>query len=118
VGIWVIVCVQKPFDHILETFRPLRMFKVVFRDSSLNPKQLSLYCLPRAYARGVGVNPPFRLICIKNFITCEKEINCFRILFACYFVDLMQNCSCKYSDIVISVFYSPVLTLSLIFLQL
>ena len=36
-GIWVIVCVQKPPHHILQTFRPLRMFKIVFRDSSLYP---------------------------------------------------------------------------------
>jgi len=68
--------------HILQTFRPLRMFKIVFRDSSLYPKPLSLYCLPRAYARGVGVNPYFSLICYKNVITCEKEINGFRMLFA------------------------------------
>jgi len=31
--------------HFLQTFRPLRMFKIVFRDSSLYPKQLSLFCL-------------------------------------------------------------------------
>jgi len=35
-GIWVIVCVQKPPHHILQTFRPLRM-QIVFRDSSLHP---------------------------------------------------------------------------------
>jgi len=29
----------------LQNFRPLRMFKIVFRDSSLYPKQLSLFCL-------------------------------------------------------------------------
>jgi len=45
VGIWVIVWVQKPSHHILQTFRPLRMFKIVFRDSSRYPKQLSLFCL-------------------------------------------------------------------------
>jgi len=45
VGIWVVVCVQKPSHHILQTFRPLRMFKIVFRDSSLYPKQLHLFCL-------------------------------------------------------------------------
>ena len=91
-GIWVIVCVQKPSDHILQTFRPLRMFKIVFRDSSLYPKPLSLYCLPRAYARrlGLGLIPHFSLICCKNFITCEKEIDSFRMLFA-KFVDLMQK---------------------------
>jgi len=39
----------------------------------------------RAYARGgVGVkNPPFSLIFYEKFITCAKEIDCFRILFAC-----------------------------------
>jgi len=41
VGIWVIAWVQKPSHHILQTFRPLHMFKVVFRDSSLYPKPLS-----------------------------------------------------------------------------
>ena len=45
---------------------------------------------PRAYARGVGVTPPFSLIFYEKFITCAKEINCFRILFACWFVDVMQ----------------------------
>jgi len=45
VGIWVIVCIQVPSYHFLQTFRPLRMFKIVFRDSSLYPKQLSLVCL-------------------------------------------------------------------------
>jgi len=29
----------------LQTLRLLRMFKIVFRDSSLYPKQLSLVCL-------------------------------------------------------------------------
>jgi len=33
VGIWVIVCVQKPSHHFLRTFRPLRMFAIVFRGS-------------------------------------------------------------------------------------
>ena len=45
VGIRVIVCVQKPSHHFLQTFSPLRMFKIVFHDSSLYPKQLSLFCL-------------------------------------------------------------------------
>ena len=42
-GIFVIVCVQKPYHHFLQIFRPLRMFKIVLRDSSLYPKQLSLF---------------------------------------------------------------------------
>jgi len=34
--------------------------------------------------KGVGVNPPpLELDILQNFITCAKEINCFRILFAC-----------------------------------
>ena len=47
VGIRVIVCVKEPSQHFLQTFRPPRMFKIVFRDSSLYPKQLSLFCLLR-----------------------------------------------------------------------
>ena len=43
VGIWVIVCVQKPSHHFLQTL--YRMFKIVFHDSTLYPKQLSLFCL-------------------------------------------------------------------------
>jgi len=33
VGIWVIICIQKPSHHFLQTFGPLRMFKIVFRDT-------------------------------------------------------------------------------------
>jgi len=33
--IWVINCIQEPSHHFLQTFRPLRMFKIVFRNSSL-----------------------------------------------------------------------------------
>ena len=83
VGIWVIVCVQKPSHNILQTFRPLSMFKIVFRDSSLCPKALSLLSAKGVRKWKFGLTPHFSLICYKNFITCEKEINCFRILFAC-----------------------------------
>jgi len=38
VRIRVIVCVQKPSHHFLQTFCPLRMFKIAFRDNSLYPK--------------------------------------------------------------------------------
>jgi len=31
----------------------------------------------------LGLTPPLSLIFYKNFITCGKGINCFRILFAC-----------------------------------
>ena len=40
-GIWIIVCIKKPSHHFLQTFRTLRMFKIVFRDSSLYPVELS-----------------------------------------------------------------------------
>jgi len=45
VGIWLIVCIQEPSHHFLQTFPPLRILKIVFRDSSVYPKQLSLFCL-------------------------------------------------------------------------
>ena len=42
--------------------------------------------------RGLGLNPPLlKLDISQNFITCVKGINCFRILFACSFVDLMYQ---------------------------
>jgi len=56
-GIFVIVCVQKPCHRFLQIFRPLRMFEIVLRDSSLYPKQLPLFCLLRlisASAKGIG----------------------------------------------------------------
>jgi len=43
VGIWVFVSIQVPSHHVLQTLRPLRMFEIVFRYSSLYPKQLFLY---------------------------------------------------------------------------
>jgi len=43
VGIWIIACIQKPTHHFLQTFRPLRIFEIVFSDCSLYPKQLSLF---------------------------------------------------------------------------
>jgi len=45
VGIRAIVCVWKPPQHFLQTLRPLRMFKIVFRDSSVYSKQLYSFCL-------------------------------------------------------------------------
>ena len=37
---------------------------------------------PRAYARGLGLKTPLSLQFYKIFITCPKEIKCFRIVFA------------------------------------
>ena len=39
--------------------------------------------LIKSVRKGVGVNPSLSLIFYKNFITFAKDINCFRILFAC-----------------------------------
>ena len=55
VGIRAIACVQKPSHHFLQTLH--RMFKIVFRDSTLCAKQLSLFCLLRlisASAKRIG----------------------------------------------------------------
>ena len=66
-GIFVIVCVQKPSHQFLQIFRPLRMFKIVLRDSSLYPKQLPLFCLLRL------INPSAkRLGYISNFCSMIK----------------------------------------------
>jgi len=45
VGIWITICIQKPSHHFLQTFHHLRMFKIVFRDSSLYSKQMCLSCV-------------------------------------------------------------------------
>jgi len=45
VGIRAIVCVQKQPHHFLQTLRPLHMFNIVFRNSLLYQKQLSLFGL-------------------------------------------------------------------------
>ena len=42
-GIWIIFCVLKQSHHFLQTFHPLRIFKIVLRDSSLYANQLSLF---------------------------------------------------------------------------
>ena len=52
-GIFVIVCVQKPSHQFLQIFRPLDMFKIVLRDSSLYLKQLPLFFLPRLISASV-----------------------------------------------------------------
>ena len=57
-GIRAIVYVQKPPHHFLQTLHPLRMFKIVFRDSS----QLSLFCLLRLISASAD-----RIGYIRNF---------------------------------------------------
>jgi len=79
VGIWVIVCVQKPFQHFLPTFRPLRVFKIVFRNSSFYLKQLPLFCLLRlisANADRIGYITNF---CIMTELLLELKNSSFDI---------------------------------------
>jgi len=69
-GSFIIVCIQKPSHHFLTIFRPLRMFKVVLRDSSLYQKQLTLFCLLwliSASAKRIG--------CISNFCSMTKLLH-------------------------------------------
>jgi len=39
--------------------------------------------LTKGVRKGGGLKSPLELDILQNFITCAKEINCFRILFAC-----------------------------------
>jgi len=47
-------------------------------------RKRNLLVQAKAYARGVGVKHPLSLIFYKVFITCAKEIKCFRILFVSF----------------------------------
>ena len=49
VGIRAIVCVKKPSHHFLPTLH--RMFKIVFRDSTLYPKQFVFILCAKADQR-------------------------------------------------------------------
>jgi len=69
-GIWVIVCVQKPSHHFLQTFRSLRMFEIVFRVSSLYPKQLPLFCLQRLISARAN-----RIGCVTNFCSMVELLH-------------------------------------------
>jgi len=70
VGIWVIVCIQKTSHHFLPAFRPLRMFKIAFRDSSFYPKQLSLFCLLWLISACAD-----RIVYITNFCSMMKMLH-------------------------------------------
>jgi len=69
VGILVIGCIQKPPHHFLQTFRPSRMFKIVFRDSSLYPKQSR-----RTQGWGVGVNPLWPFYFTKTLLPAQRRL--------------------------------------------
>jgi len=75
-GICVIVYVQKPPHHFLQTFRPLHMFKIVFRDSSLYPKQLSLFCLVRLISASADPIGYFTYFCSMTEPLHELKNSC------------------------------------------
>ena len=74
----VIVCVQKPPHHFLQTLRPLHMFKIVFRDSSLYPKQLSLFCLLRLISASADSNVYITSSCSMIEMLHELKKNFFK----------------------------------------
>jgi len=47
---------QSTATPLLQTLHSLRMFKIVFRNSSLYPKQLSLFCLLRLISSSADRN--------------------------------------------------------------
>ena len=55
---------------LLQTLHPLRMFKIVLRDSSLYPKQLSLFCLLRLISASAD-----RIGYISNFCCMIKLLH-------------------------------------------
>jgi len=63
VGFRAIVCVLKPSHHFMQTLHPLRMLKIVFRDSSLYPKHLSLLCLLRLIRASADRNGYINNLC-------------------------------------------------------
>ena len=60
---------MEPSHHFLQTFRPLRIFEIVFRNSSLYRKQISLFCLLRLISEC-----PDRLGYITNFCSMMHEL--------------------------------------------
>jgi len=72
VGIRAIVCIQKPSHHFLQTIHSLRLFKIVFRDSSLYLKQLSLFCLLRLISVSADRNGYINNFC--NMIELLHEL--------------------------------------------
>jgi len=70
VGIRAIGCVQKPPQHFMPTLHPLRMFQIVFRDSSLYPKRLSLFCFLKLISASVD-----RIGYITNFCSMIKLLH-------------------------------------------
>jgi len=80
VGIWI-VWVQKPSHNFLQTFRPLGlcMFKIVFRDSSLYPKNFILSCLLRlisASADRIGCIGPTNFCSMIELLHELKNSSC------------------------------------------
>jgi len=77
VGIRAIVCVKKPLHHFLQTLHSLHMLKIVFRDSSLYPKQLSLFCLLKLISACANRNGYINNFCSMIELLHELKNNIF-----------------------------------------
>jgi len=84
VGIRAIVCVQKPPHHFLQALQPLRMFKIVLRDSSLYLKQLSFFCLLRLISASAD-----RIGYISNF--CSMIELCHELKNSFFSIEAFRN---------------------------
>jgi len=73
VGIRVIASIQQPSHHFLQTFRPLRMFKIVFRDS-LTFTEIIVFVLP-AMAEHLSSACAERIGCTTNFCSMIKLLH-------------------------------------------
>jgi len=60
---------------LLQTFLPLRMFKIVFRDSALYPKPLHLFCLLRLISASADFIGYFTNFCITIELLHELNNN-------------------------------------------
>jgi len=71
----LLVNLSMSINHSLQTFRALRMYKIVFHDSSLYPKQFSLCCLLRLISASTDRNGYITYFCsmIKLLHELEKR---------------------------------------------
>jgi len=72
VGIRAMICGQEPSHHFLQTLHSLRMSKSVFRDSSLYPKQLSLFSLLRLFSASADHNGYISNLCSMTELLHER----------------------------------------------
>ena len=84
---WKSTTATKPFPFAPNPHTSEECWTVTYR------RHLKSFCIkltsrvallrPRAYARGLGLKPPLEVDILQKLYYLRKEINCFRILFAC-----------------------------------